>query len=251
MPRSDLRAVWGLGWKQEQVQSWPYYHRSDNVGYHETRAFGHLEWRPSPRWTANAGLFAGQHSRVGDYLAPRLMLNHHITPDQTLRFGVNRSVRSNSLLELAGDVHYYPPAGELAGRGYLGGGDIRPEELLSHEISYLGSFRPWHLTVDLRALGTWDKLQALLAAFRPGATPLRLVYGVPGQPVLLALECLDPAKPEARLRITRHAPADEGAAAYAALGCTFRFSTAKLKPDTVHAHTPAWRAAPAMTGFLG
>jgi hypothetical protein len=47
--------------------------------------------------------------------------------------------------------------------------------------------------------------------------PLRLVYGVPGQPVLLALECLDPAKPEARLRITRHAPADEGAAALLAL----------------------------------
>ena len=37
--------------------------------------------------------------------------------------------------------------------------------------------------------------------------------------------------------------ADEGAAAYAALGWTFRFATAKLKPDTVHAHTPAWRAA--------
>jgi hypothetical protein len=37
--------------------------------------------------------------------------------------------------------------------------------------------------------------------------------------------------------------ADEGAAAYAALGCTFRFSTAKLKPDTIHAHTPVWKAA--------
>lgn len=148
---ADLRAVWGLGWKQEQAQSLPYYNRPDSVGYDEARAFGHLEWRPSQRWTANAGLFAGQHSRVGDYLAPRLMLNHHFTPDQTLRFGVNRSVRANSMLELAGDMHYYTPAGELAGRGYLGRGDIRPEELLSHEISYLGSFRPWHLTVDLRA----------------------------------------------------------------------------------------------------
>lgn len=37
---------------------------------------------------------------------------------------------------------------------------------------------------------------------------LRLVYGIPGQPVLLALECLDPESPEARLKITRHAPAD-------------------------------------------
>jgi hypothetical protein len=47
--------------------------------------------------------------------------------------------------------------------------------------------------------------------------PLRLVYGVPGQPVLVALECLDPASPDALLRITRHAPADDGAGALLAL----------------------------------
>jgi hypothetical protein len=49
------------------------------------------------------------------------------------------------------------------------------------------------------------------------ANPMRLVYGVPGQPVLVALECLAPAGPDARLRITRHAPADDGAAALLAL----------------------------------
>lgn len=47
--------------------------------------------------------------------------------------------------------------------------------------------------------------------------PLRLVYGVPGQPVLLALECIAPATTDARLRITRHAPADQGAEALLAL----------------------------------
>jgi hypothetical protein len=55
------------------------------------------------------------------------------------------------------------------------------------------------------------------ASWASTANPLRLVYGVPGQPVLLALECLDPASPTARLRITRHAPADEGASALLAL----------------------------------
>ena len=47
--------------------------------------------------------------------------------------------------------------------------------------------------------------------------PMRLIYGVPGQPVLLAIECFDPAGPEARLMITRHAPADAGAGALLAL----------------------------------
>ncbi len=55
------------------------------------------------------------------------------------------------------------------------------------------------------------------AVWAQSGKPMRLVYGVPGQPVLLALECLDPASPDARLRITRHAPADSGAGALLAL----------------------------------
>ncbi|MEQ5788692.1 hypothetical protein J3454_12380 [Erythrobacter sp. NFXS35] len=50
-----------------------------------------------------------------------------------------------------------------------------------------------------------------------GATPMRLVYGIPGEPVLLALECLEPGTPDARLRISRQSPADKGAGALLAL----------------------------------
>jgi len=149
---SDLRAVWGLGWKQEQASSQALYHRPDPVGFHEARAFGHLEWRPTERWTANAGAFVAQHSLSGSYVAPRLMLNHHFTPEQTVRFGVNRSLRSSSLLETFGDVRYYhSPSGLLVGRSWLGDPAIRPERLRSEEISYLGDFRSWHLGLDLRA----------------------------------------------------------------------------------------------------
>jgi hypothetical protein len=55
------------------------------------------------------------------------------------------------------------------------------------------------------------------AVWAPTNNPLRLVYGVPGQPVLVALECLAPDSPAARLRVTRLAPADEGASALLAL----------------------------------
>lgn len=55
------------------------------------------------------------------------------------------------------------------------------------------------------------------AVWAATGNPLRLVYGIPGKPVLLALECLAPATPDAKLRITRHAPADEGAGALLAL----------------------------------
>lgn len=55
------------------------------------------------------------------------------------------------------------------------------------------------------------------AIWAMSGTPGRLVYGIPGEPVLVALECLDAATPEARLRITRHAPADRGAGALLAV----------------------------------
>jgi len=55
------------------------------------------------------------------------------------------------------------------------------------------------------------------AVWASTANPLRLVYGVPGKPVLLAIECLEPASPTARLKITRQSPADDGASALLAL----------------------------------
>lgn len=90
------------------------------------------------------------------------------------------------------------------------------------------------------------------AVWAATANRLQLVYGVPGQPVLLALECLDPAAPEARLKITRHAPADPGASALLALignGYIGRFpvDAASLKGQRVWegeapALTPEWDA---------
>ncbi len=153
MLNPQLRGVWGLGWKQEKAQSKPLFNTEDSVGFHEKRLFGHLEWRPSERWTTNAGVFLGDHSHSGTYLAPRLMFNHHFTPDHTLRFGVNRSVRSNTLLETGGDIRFNLRP-DLPGGYWLpywgGNPDIRPEQLDSREISYFGQIRPLQLTVDVR-----------------------------------------------------------------------------------------------------
>lgn len=82
--------------------------------------------------------------------------------------------------------------------------------------------------------------------------PLRLVYGIPGEPVLLALECLEPGTPDARLRISRQSPADEGAGALLALignGYIGRFPVDATEQDgrlmwqgEVPADAQAWKA---------
>ncbi|MFN4020004.1 MAG: hypothetical protein ACK4IC_05760 [Erythrobacter sp.] len=80
-----------------------------------------------------------------------------------------------------------------------------------------GSARAANLPVwpgPSRPIASPDTTGAVWAA---SGGPMRLVYGVPGQPVLLALQCEGAGTPVARLRMTRHAPADRGAGALLAL----------------------------------
>lgn len=50
------------------------------------------------------------------------------------------------------------------------------------------------------------------AIWAASATPWRILYGIPGEPPLVALACLEDG-PVTTLRVTRYAPADEGAGA--------------------------------------
>ncbi|MBW8369213.1 MAG: DNA polymerase III subunit alpha, partial [Arenimonas sp.] len=64
--------------------------------------------------------------------------------------------------------------GNLAEDQFSGGFVLRARQCWDFRALCAQHARRLGLTVDLRALGAWDRLQAILAAFRPGATPLRL-----------------------------------------------------------------------------
>lgn len=146
---ADVRLVWGLGLRQEEARSRPVYHRDDALRFREVRLFGNLEWRPAPDWTVNGGMFVGEHSWSGGYATPRLMVNHQLAEGHSLRAGINRSVRTPSLFELAGDVRY-ELHGQTVGRTYAATGQARPERLASQELGYFGNLREQRMTLDLR-----------------------------------------------------------------------------------------------------
>ena len=91
-----------------------------------------------------------EHSSVsGSSLAPRLMLNWHVTPEQTLRAGISRSFRPPSAFERRSDVRYLFNK-RLLGVTFLARGNVAPEALLTRELGYLGTF-PWlKSTLDVR-----------------------------------------------------------------------------------------------------
>lgn len=55
------------------------------------------------------------------------------------------------------------------------------------------------------------------AVWAQSSTPGRIIYGIPGEPALVSLDCVRIGDAPARLRIARLAPADEGAGALLAL----------------------------------
>jgi DNA polymerase-3 subunit alpha len=64
--------------------------------------------------------------------------------------------------------------GNLAEDQFSGGFVLRARQCWDFRALCAQHARRLALTVDLRAQGTWDRLQQVLSGFRPGATPLRL-----------------------------------------------------------------------------
>ncbi len=160
----NLRAVWGAGYKHEDVVSQPLYHTASPVALHEERLFGNLEWRIHPQWLINAGGFAARHSRAGGYFSPRLMANFLVAPDHALRFGLTESTRTPTLFELAGDVRLYsrnpnpltnPVYWRYAALGvpyrpFESSGQVDAEALRAVEMGYFGNLRDWRMMLDVR-----------------------------------------------------------------------------------------------------
>lgn len=144
-----LRVVWGGEWRREQVTSPPIFNTSDALVTDFKRLFANAEWRLTPDWLLNAGFMAEQHSRFGFSLAPRLMLNWHVSPGHTLRAGVSRAFRPPSVFETSSDVRYSYNNLPLQVTS-LSRGNMQPESLLSRELGYLVSLPQWGAGLDVR-----------------------------------------------------------------------------------------------------
>lgn len=150
-----LRMVWGAELRRESITSRPLFNTTDAIVDNFTRLFTHAEWRLRPDLLLNAGAMAEHSSVNGDSLAPRLMLNWHVTPQQTLRAGMSRSFRPPSAYERQVDrrvtgYNQVTKASTLLFQRYRARGNVKPETVLTRELGYLGSFDWLKSTLDVR-----------------------------------------------------------------------------------------------------
>jgi iron complex outermembrane receptor protein len=148
------RMVWGAAYRTDFVDAANYF--LTPIRQNEYRWFAHDEWRITPAWLLNAGVMLENGGLGGTDSSPQVALNYHITPAHTLRAGVSRAYRNPAMLEENGNWRYpLPPLLQSAFgiQSYpilKATGGLRPEQVLSREIGYLGKWIDYGLAVDFR-----------------------------------------------------------------------------------------------------
>lgn len=140
----SLRGVWGGSVRQDTMYT-PHYLGSNQTDHFDLqRLFGHAEWRPFDRVVLNAGAMLEHNDFIGSDISPRASINFKISPEHTIRFGVSSAARTPNYLEEKFNSSIVLPT-ISSQKPYLAQyfsdtGNLKPEQIVSKEIGYLGDF---------------------------------------------------------------------------------------------------------------
>ena len=159
----DLRGVWGVGWRVDQVLSPGFFGTSDLQENRAQRVFLNMEWRMTQDLSLNAGAMWEHDQIVGGDLSPRIALNYQLTPRQTLRASISRATRNPVLVEEQGNLRFcVNPSCSVFDQSLLSSGGLSPEKTVSREIGYFTRVIS-NLTLDIRAYQ--EELSGLIATY--------------------------------------------------------------------------------------
>ncbi len=163
-----LRAVWGMSARVDRVRAPLYLGTGQTQTSRLQRAFAHLEWRPHPDTTVNAGAMWEHNDITGSDLSPRLALTYRLAPGHHLRAGVSKALRTPTVLEDQGhysitlNVPFGP--GTLTVPYFFGDDALKPERILSRELAYLWAFPRFGLSGDVRLY--YDSIRDIIVPVR-------------------------------------------------------------------------------------
>jgi iron complex outermembrane receptor protein len=148
------RLVWGGSWRADALRSEWTLRNEGTVRRDVERVFGNTEWKPSHWFTGNLGLAVEDDSMAGMHVSPRISTNFHLNAQNTVRLGLSRAYRTGSIQNYRGheetpipNVGPYRPYYEYI---YRGNPSMPAERLDTAEIGYLGDWRDWRSSLDVR-----------------------------------------------------------------------------------------------------
>ncbi|KXB31576.1 TonB-dependent receptor [Dechloromonas denitrificans] len=161
-PFERARVVWGAGWRSDALSSDTMLYSRGTVRREVARLFGNLEWKPATWFTGNLGASVDDDSLAGTHTSPRISASFHLNPENTVRLSYSRAYRTGSVVDYRGNEVVVPFAkangmpfapGEqrsATGRLFVGNPNLPAEQLDTLELGYLGDWRDWRMSLDVR-----------------------------------------------------------------------------------------------------
>lgn len=140
----STRMVWGASWRTDAVSGQTTLANQGTVRRNVARLFSNLEWKPVEWFTGNLGLAGEDDTMAGSNLSPRLSAAYHFNPENTVRFGASRARRTGSVVDYRGDWY------NGAKYQFRGDPDMPSEEMDTLELGFLGDWRSWRMSLDVR-----------------------------------------------------------------------------------------------------
>lgn len=147
------RLAWGASWREDAMRSAWVLPGQGTVHRETARIFGNWEAKPATWLTTNLGL-AGEHdSLAGFQWSPRLSANLHVDTQNTFRLGYSRAHRTGSIYDYRADYRLTVKSGAVTvfdRYPYSADRSLKPESMDTWEIGYLGNWRDWRASLDVR-----------------------------------------------------------------------------------------------------
>lgn len=158
---ANVRTVWGVGGRVDEVRSFSYLGTPDALYNHEQRLFAHTEWHIAPKWLGNIGAMLEHEDIGGTQFSPRIALNYSFRPEHTLRISVSQADRTPVLIEQKANQRF--AVGPVFDQVLLSSGGLTPEHINSFEIGYVGQLGEQDLWLDTRLFR--DDIRDLITYF--------------------------------------------------------------------------------------
>jgi iron complex outermembrane receptor protein len=137
---TNTRVVWGGSYRKDKTTS-AYFISSAAPEYVDIgRLFGNLEYQYSNKMVFNAGLMVEDNDLTGVDLLPRVGVNYHVTPRDTVRFSISRATRQPVLTER------YP----YLMAPFVINDTLGPEYITAYELGYLTENRDKSIAADIK-----------------------------------------------------------------------------------------------------
>ncbi|MEH6345185.1 MAG: TonB-dependent receptor [Bermanella sp.] len=176
----QVRSVAGFRLRLDEFESEAY-----NNGNSENRnasVFSNIEYKFFENFVANIGGMYEEDQLNGEYFSPRVALNYHVSPSQSIKLIYSEAIRSPNLFELSGrssqSINNVTVNGEVltepleitdeftltnpyvAIQGEADG-QLTYEKIYSHELSYFGLMPELNAQLDIKFF--YDELSGLIS----------------------------------------------------------------------------------------